>query len=1201
MAESITLQTSDSGVISGDILGRLSFAASNEASNYIAVLIGGSISAEAEEDFTSINNATSLVFSTSSSGNIGSKIKITSSGNIIPASNNLCDIGSSANYFRQLYVSSGNFNQVLVSGTGVSVSGHTHSVSSIYLTNNYLMVGSGSVGSELATGSHGYILRSVSGVPTWQNATVLGLVIGTDVQAYDAGLTSIAGLTTAADRYIYTSANDVYTTGVITAFGRSLVDDADASTARTTLGLAIGTNVQAYDAGLATIAGLTTAEDRYLYTVAQDLYVAGTITAFGRSLVDDTDAATSRTTLGLVIGTDVQAYDAGLTSIAALTTASGSYLFTTANDVYTTGISTAYGRSVLASSGVESFVTTTLTAGTGIVLSYDSGTDTATINTSGLVIGTDVQAYDAGLTSIAGLTTAADRYIYTTSNDVYTTGVITSFGRSLVDDADASTSRTTLGVVIGTDVAAIASPTFTGTVNAAALILSGALTVAGTTTVKAGTALLPSIIPSGDTDTGIWFPLADTVGVSTSGIERVRVDSAGNIGLGGIRIASTATPSTYWLTTQANAGLTICHAAKGGTLDLYQPKRNLSAYTYNTISTNYGIMRIRIPAASSTGFRFTIKHTGLIAPAYSRSWEINCADYYSGNSIFGTNSISVEGAPDFSRIRLMENTSETIWNSVATRYLILGQVIAGVGTVSNITSTTSVTGSGTKFTHLFKVGDGILINSLWYYISAIAGDTSLTVSAVIALANTSVAYSKGDTFAASQITIDVDQLHVPTLVQMNTAFAIDFADTEATLSLVTGVGRDITLNNTNAQHGFVGIGTQSPSNLLHVSQQKLGRGTVSNSASGTTLTGVNTVFLDTFKVGDSITVPHIGASGTPQTVAISAIASNTSMTTATITAANAAGSSYSLAGGTVFSVAGNGKMTAAIASTFAGGRLTLESGVAISSTDQTAKTTIYYTPNTHSLIGLYDETTLAWTAHPFTQKSLALGTLVSGKNYDVFAALTSGAVAIEALVWTSDSARATILNAVDGVWLKNGDMSRRYVGTFRTVTTTTTEDSEAKRFVYNVNNQVSRSMLGVLGYVNDNAVATFTFNSQNVWAALNSGSGNKCEWVNGLTETVFLAGAALYSAGAGSFLMVGVGIDSTTSASFIVSQNDTAGGACFEKSNNKSVPFAAGYHFSSLNGAVVSANVAATIYRDDSRYGGTVDPIRTFISGSINS
>ena len=64
----------------------------------------------------------------------------------------------------------------------------------------------------------------------------------------------------------------------------------------------------------------------------------------------------------------------------------------------------------------------------------------------GLVGPATYQISDAGLTSIASLTTASGSYLYATANDVYTTGVITSFGRSLVDDADAATSRTTLGL-----------------------------------------------------------------------------------------------------------------------------------------------------------------------------------------------------------------------------------------------------------------------------------------------------------------------------------------------------------------------------------------------------------------------------------------------------------------------------------------------------------------------------------------------------------------------------------------------------------------------------------------------------------------------------------------------------------------------------------------------------------------------------------
>jgi hypothetical protein len=191
------------------------------------------------------------------------------------------------------------------------------------------------------------------------------------VQAYDAGLQSIAGLTTAADKMIYTTALDVYAVTDLTAAGRALLDDADASAQRTTLGLAIGTNVQAYDPGLTSIAGLTTTADRMIYTTASDVYAVTTLTAAGRAILDDADAAAQRTTLGLAIGTNVQAYDPGLQSIAGLTTTADRMIYTTASDTYAVSTLTAAGRAIL-----------------------DDADATAQRATLGLVIGTNVQAYD---------------------------------------------------------------------------------------------------------------------------------------------------------------------------------------------------------------------------------------------------------------------------------------------------------------------------------------------------------------------------------------------------------------------------------------------------------------------------------------------------------------------------------------------------------------------------------------------------------------------------------------------------------------------------------------------------------------------------------------------------------------------------------------------------------------------------------------
>jgi len=111
-----------------------------------------------------------------------------------------------------------------------------------------------------------------------------------------------------------------------------------------------------------------------------------------------------------------------------------------------------------------------------------------------------------------------------------------------------------------------------------------------------------------------------------------------------------------------------------------------------------------------------------------------------------------------------------------------------------------------------------------------------------------------------------------------------------------GAKGNIILN--NQVYGNVGIQTGTPVSNLEVDQGAMGSGTVSNDAGGTTVRGISTLFTNTFRVGDSITING-------QTVTIRAITSDTRMTTDAITTADSS-ATYTLRGGSRFHVKGNG-------------------------------------------------------------------------------------------------------------------------------------------------------------------------------------------------------------------------------------------------------------------------------------------------------
>lgn len=225
----------------------------------------------------------------------------------------------------------------------------------------------------------------------WRNTTtsrwVVAFIYTGISQPLDAELTALAGLTSAADKLPYFTGSGTAALTTLTSFVRTLLDDTDASTFLSTLGVST-----------------------FVKTLLDDTTAGGFLTTLGissfiQTLLDDANAATALTTLG------AQPLDAELTALAGLVSAADRLPYFTGS-----------GTASLAT--LSSFIRTLL----------DDANAAAALTTLG------AQPLDAELTALAGLTSAAEKGIHFTGSGT----------AAVHDDADWIDFTPTRGASAGT-------------------------------------------------------------------------------------------------------------------------------------------------------------------------------------------------------------------------------------------------------------------------------------------------------------------------------------------------------------------------------------------------------------------------------------------------------------------------------------------------------------------------------------------------------------------------------------------------------------------------------------------------------------------------------------------------------------------------------------------------------------------------------
>jgi len=412
----------------------------------------------------------------------------------------------------------------------------------------------------------GNVTGNATGLSGTPNITV-GTIGATSLNV--SGVSTFAGITTVTGPTLFVKQLDA--SGVVTATSASL-SQLSVSGVSTTVTLNVGTGGTVITTTSAGLVGIGTTNPRFklevgaVGTSGTSLHVNGDTRITGILSIGQGTITLDGSNNQVNVGTGVTLHHTNGVQVGGNTLHS---TVLTVNQINATGVVTAttfFGSLTGTATTAQGLTgTPNITVGTidGSSL-YISGVSTLGIttttnltaqqlNVSGVVTATSFSGSASNLTNITGA--SANTYGNETSVPqivVDGNGRITSITNVAITASGAGGSGSpgiyvndeslvgfagTIDFGTGLSVTPLSAGIVTVTSSVAGIDTSGTstftnLNVTGVTTVAAGSTAAPSISPTGDSNTGIFFPAADTIAFGEGGSEALRIDSSGNVGIG---------------------------------------------------------------------------------------------------------------------------------------------------------------------------------------------------------------------------------------------------------------------------------------------------------------------------------------------------------------------------------------------------------------------------------------------------------------------------------------------------------------------------------------------------------------------------------------------------------------------------------------------------------------------------------------------